>query len=337
MLEKPDLSDDRIIEGARDTYAVVIVELEFLPIGHDSGAWVYRAESDAGTTYFLKLRKLPIDEISLKVPRFLKDGGMTQVVAPIAPVLGERLFGTVGDYALILYPFIVGQSAMKVGLTDSQWVEYGTIFRDLHATRLSESLRRQIPCETFVSSWGRGVRQLQARTDASDDLDPRAREIVAIWTSQRNQISRIVDRVDELGRTLQARSFDFVLCHTDLHLNNVLIDSHGRLLAVDWDAPLLAPKERDLHFVTGSRVGVAIGRREEDLIFQGYGPTVLDWPALIYFRYEWVCGDLLDYGEVALGTRGSGDAARDDAIRQSRSIFEPGCALATADALARRG
>ncbi|HLZ07999.1 MAG TPA: hypothetical protein VKT80_05380, partial [Chloroflexota bacterium] len=59
--------------------------------------------------------------------------------------------------------------------------------------------------------------------------------------------------------------------------------------------------------------------------------------ALIYFRYEWVCGDLLDYGEVALGIRGSGAAARAAAIGHSRSIFEPECALATAYALERRG
>jgi len=339
MLEKPNLSDDKIVSCLRDSYGIVVTELEFLPIGHDSAAWVYRVWSDDGGKLFLKLRKGPIDEISLRVPRYLKDTGMTQVVAPIPPVVGEMLWGIVDDYALILYPFVEGQSAAELGLSDSQWVEYGAIFRKLHATRLSEELRQRVPRETFVSSWCQGVQRLQTAIAASDDPDPRVRELTAIWTTRRDQISRIVERMEELGRALRARPFELVLCHTDLHLANVLVDPEGRLLAIDWDAPLLAPKERDLHFVVGSRIvpGVVMGPREEELIFQGYGSmTTFDWPALIYFRYEWVCGDLLDYGEVALGTRDSGDVARDDAIRRTRRMFEPGNAVASADELVAR-
>jgi len=337
MLEKPNLADDRIIACLRDSYSIAVTELEFLPIGHDSAAWVYRVGTDDGEKLFLKLRKAPVDEISLRVPRYLKDSGMTQVVAPIPPIAGEKPWGILDDYVVILYPFVEGRTAMELGLSDSQWVEYGAIFRRIHATRLSDELQRRVPRDTFVSSWCQGVKRLQTAITATDDPDPRARELTGIWTTRRDQISRIVERMEELGRALRARPFELVLCHTDLHLNNVLVDPQGRLLAVDWDAPLLAPKERDLHFVIASKIGVVIGPREEELIFQGYGSmTTIDWPALIYFRYEWVCGDLLDYGEVALGTRDSGDVARDDAIRRTRRMFEPGNAVASADELVAR-
>jgi spectinomycin phosphotransferase len=336
MLEKPDLSDDRISACLRDSYGVAVAELEFLPIGHDSAAWVYRVGTDDGEKLFLKLRKAPVDEISLRVPRYLKDSGMTQVVAPILPIAGEKPWGILDDYVVILYPFVEGRTAMELGLSDSQWVEYGAIFRRIHATRLSDELQRQVPRDTFVSSWCQGVQRLQATIEGDDTPDPRAQELADIWTAQRVKIGRIVERMEELGRALRARPFELVLCHTDLHLNNVLVDPEGRLLAVDWDAPLLAPKERDLHFVIASKIGVVVGPREEELIFRGYGPTTIDWSALIYFRYEWVCGDLLDYGEVALGNRGSSDAARDDAIRTTRRMFEPGNAVASADELVAR-
>lgn len=45
-------------------------------------------------------------------------------------------------------------------------------------------------------------------------------------------------------------ALDFVLCHADFHDANLLIDPTGRLFIVDWDEIILAPKERDLVFVT---------------------------------------------------------------------------------------
>jgi spectinomycin phosphotransferase len=102
---------------------------------------------------------------------------------------------------------------------------------------------------------------------------------------------------------------------------------------VDWDAPLLAPKERDLHFVIDCVIGPGIGPREEALIFRGYGPTWIDWAALVYYRYEWVCGDLLELGERVLRVTDAGDAAKADAVRWTRAMFEPGRAVASAFAL----
>jgi spectinomycin phosphotransferase len=339
MRDKPDLAEDRIIAGLRDSYGIAATELEFLPIGHDSAAWVYLVGVGDEENFFLKVRKGPPDEIALRVPRYLKDAGVDEVVAPIPPVGGEKLWGSIGDYSLILYPYIQGRNAADVGLSDADWVEYGALFRKIHATRLSDELRKLLPRETFESSWCRGVQQLPATIETTADPDPRVRELAAIWAAHREQISRIVERMEELSRALRTRPFERVLCHADLHLANVLVDPEGRLLAVDWDAPILAPRERDLHFVIGSEIvpGMVIGPREEALIFQGYGPTTIDWPALIYFRYEWVCGDLFEYGRTALGLTGSGDVDRADAIRITRDMFEPGNAVATADALVRRG
>ena len=79
-----------------------------------------------------------------------------------------------------------------------------------------------------------------------------------------------------------------------------------------------------------------IGPREEELIVQGYGPTTVDWLALTYYRYEWVSGDLLDFGERESVLKDTGEATRDDAIRITRQMFEPGNAVASADELERR-
>jgi spectinomycin phosphotransferase len=337
MLQKPNLSDDRIISCLREGYGVTATALAFLPIGYDNSAWVYRVATDDGRIYFLKIRKGPIDAVSLAVPRALREAGVARVVAPIPPASGTTPWATVDDYTVVLYPFIEGRNGMEQGLSDPQWVEYGAILRAIHRARLPDELLGRVLRETFVSTWARGVRRLQDKVGRIEAPDPHARELAGFWKEKRDEIERIVARTEDLGRLLRARPFEPVLCHTDPHTGNLLIDADGRLFVVDWDAPLLAPKERDLHFVVGSVIGpTTIGPREEALIFRGYGPTTVDWLALVYYRYEWVCGDLLGFGEPVLDFPDSSDADKEDAIRMTRRMFEPGSSVASADELERR-
>lgn len=337
MLTKPDLPDDQLIACLRDSYGIGARKVEFLPLGADFAAWVYRVEADDGRVYFLKLRKGRVDEVSLLVPRYLNAAGVGQVVAPLAPTRGDQPWAALADYAVLLYPFIPGTTAMQLGLTEPQWVEYGALLRQIHAVRLPDDLRRRVPRETFIPNWSRGARQLQATIERLDQRDRYARELAAIWREKRDQINRIVERAEALGRRLRARPADLVLCHTDIHLNNVLVDPSGRLHVVDWDAPLQAPKERDLHFVVGSVIGrIPIGPREEELFLQGYGPAPLDWEALTYYRYEWVSGDLLEYGKQICLVEGASEASKEQAIERTHRMFEPGRAVDSAFALERR-
>ncbi|HEV8635587.1 MAG TPA: aminoglycoside phosphotransferase family protein [Chloroflexota bacterium] len=337
MLTKPDLPDDQLLACLHDSYGVTARKLKYLPLGADFAAWVYRVEADDSKTYFLKLRKGRVDEVSLMVPRYLKTAGATQVVAALSPTSGEQPWATVADYAVLLYPFISGANAMELGLTTPQWVEYGAVLKQIHSVRLSHDLQRRVPRETFVPNWSRGVRQLQTTIEQLDQRDRHVRELAAIWREKRDQITQIVERAEELGRLLQTRHGEFVLCHTDIHLANVLVDPAGRLHVVDWDAPLQAPKERDLHFVVESAIGrIPIGPREEELIFQGYGPTTLDWEALTYYRFDWVSGDLLEYGKQVCLVEDASAASKEHAIQRTRRMFEPGRSVDSAYALERR-
>jgi len=46
MLEKPNLQDEKIIACLRNGYGVPAARIDFLPIGNDSNAWVYRVRMD---------------------------------------------------------------------------------------------------------------------------------------------------------------------------------------------------------------------------------------------------------------------------------------------------
>jgi len=78
MREPPvDLSEDTLRACLRDAYGLDIADLTFLPLGHDSSAWVYRVRTDAAPC-FLKARLGAVDETGLLVPRFLQDRGIAR-------------------------------------------------------------------------------------------------------------------------------------------------------------------------------------------------------------------------------------------------------------------
>jgi spectinomycin phosphotransferase len=315
MLEKPNLSDEKIIAVLQDAYGIAAVEIEFLPIGNDATAWVYRVMGEGGTVYFLKLKKGTVYEPSLTIPHFLKDNGIAQAVAPL-PTGDGKLWAAVESFALILYPFIDGRSGMDGSLSDAQWIEFGGILRNMHTLQLPADLAAQMQHETFTPRWAKQVRELTVKIPVIAYENPYAKQLVAFWLERAAEIRQIVGRAEELGRSLQSRAPTFVLCHTDIHTANVLVDKTGKLHIVDWDQPILAPKERDLMFM--------IGERGEALFFKGYGGSAVDWTAFAYYRYEWVVQELGDYGARMFLMDDVGDDTRADAVRGFRQLFDPG-------------
>ena len=319
MLEKPALADETLIACLREHYAISAAHITFLPIGNDATAWVYRAEGEGGERYFLKLKKGVLNEASLLVPRYLRDAGLAQVVAPL-PAITDRLWAEAAGFTLIVYPFIVGEVAMEAGLSQSQWVTLGAVLRQLHSVRLPAELAARVRRETFIPQWSVMVRTLQAKIDAGDYAAPVERELAAFWQEKQAEIAAIVQRAEALGQRLQEQAGVFVLCHADIHTANVLLDASGGLHIVDWDEVLFAPKERDLVFVGADNAAEG----EAAFFFNGYGDTTIDRVALAYYRYEWVVQELGDFGERVFLTKEAGDDTRADALRGFRQLFDPG-------------
>src|SRR5215207_9035057 len=107
MIERPDISDEKIIVALHENYSIQGSDIKFLPIGNDSSAFSYRVEAKDGNSYFLKIRKEISNRAGLFVPRYLKDSGIEQVIAPL-PAHTQELSVEMDGFALILYPFIMG-------------------------------------------------------------------------------------------------------------------------------------------------------------------------------------------------------------------------------------
>jgi spectinomycin phosphotransferase len=326
MLEKPaNLQDEQIMACLREAYGLIIAEITFLPLGADAYAAVYRATTTDQTTYFVKLKRRNFDPISVEIPKFLADSGIPQIIAPLATTSGE-LSTQLGEYDVILYPFVEGQNGWNVSLSDSQWKIYGQTLKHIHSLEMPRALADRILRENYSPYWRERVREFQAQVETSIFADPVAAAMANFLTEKRRDISYLVQRAEDLGKVLQNQVTDNVLCHSDIHLGNLLINDETFYI-VDWDQPILAPKERDLMFIGG---GIGNGQfspeQEEALFYAGYGQTEIDPVALAYFRYERIVQDFAAYSEEILLMDGDGED-RPEGLKRVMSQFQPNAVI----------
>jgi spectinomycin phosphotransferase len=304
-------------------YDLRVRSVSFLALGYDLNAAVYKVITKEGTSYFLKVRFGPVDEPGLIVPWSLAERGIRNVLAPLQTPSGQLWCSCEGS-SLILYPFISGKNAMVAGMGDDQWREFGSTLQGVHASGLAEDLRGRLPVETFALPSAVLVRRILDLTETTEFANAVAAEFADFWREQAARIHQIVARAEALGRRLQTRSYDHVLCHADIHAANILVGDDGQIHLIDWDGPMIAPRERDLLFVVGSRIARVVEPREEALFFAGYGPVDIDPEALIYYRYERIVQDLGEIGRSVLLDPNPSDRMRAEESRLARSFFAPG-------------
>src|SRR5260370_8356294 len=105
MREQPGIPEEQLRVCLQGQYDLYPVTLEFLPRGKDYNAGVYRVVSEQSTAYLLKVTSRSLYEPRCLVPHYLKDQGITSVVAPV-PTKSNAL-GTIAHASpLLWYPFI---------------------------------------------------------------------------------------------------------------------------------------------------------------------------------------------------------------------------------------
>jgi spectinomycin phosphotransferase len=320
LLEKPDLPDSVILSQLRAEYSLQGARLTFLPIGADINTAVYRVETPEKGAYFLKLRKGAFAEITVTLPHFLKSKGIRQIIAPL-PTRAGRLWGSLDAYAMILYPFIEGKDAYEQEPSDHQWVDFGAALNGIHTIQLPPALAEQIPRETYSPRWREMVKTFQAQAARTVFNDPTAVKMAAFMATRRQEIDALVARAGQLGCQLQARSHQWVLCHSDIHAGNLHLCADGSLYIVDWDAPIFSPKEHDLDLVGGSWTWNS--PRQAALFYQGYGQVDIDLAALEYYRCERIILDIAAYCEQMF-LSDSGGEDREQGYQYFTSNFLPG-------------
>ncbi|MBL8062718.1 MAG: phosphotransferase [Anaerolineales bacterium] len=328
MLEKPDIEEELILSRLQNEYGLRVIELTFLPLGADMGTAVYRVVAQNGTAYFLKLRK-GFEEISVTIPLFLRSQGVQEIIPPIE-TKSKQGWADFGEYKMILYPFIEGNDGFERELTDEHKRTLGAALKAIHSAQLPPELKKSIPQETFSPQARESVKSLLALVETRIFDDLTAVKLAEFMKSKRDEISRLIRRTEELVLEVQSQTLDMVLCHSDIHGGNILISDSSDLYIVDWDNPILAPKERDLMFIGGGIDEIWKTKREEAVFYEGYGETEINLSALAYYRYERVIQDLSEIGKQLLLTD-EGGADRERSLGWFTSNFEPGQTIEIAE------
>lgn len=331
MRTRPQLSDADLLARLQAAYGLDLTTATFLPLGADYATALYRITTRDGTPFFCRLRSGPWDEIAVALPAALHAAGVREVPAPV-PALDEALSVPFGPYRVSLLPWLEARNAYEVPLTDAQWVALGAAVRRIHEAALPEALLAAIPLETYPSHWRERLGAAMAGLEAVAPIDELAREAIAGLRTHQEEIAALLARTEALAAQEQAVPHPLVVCHTDLHAGNVLVTSEGELFIVDWDAPLRAPRERDLMYAGGGQFGNHRTLADEQALFsRGYGDAVVDRDLLAYYRYARVIEDLAIYADDLLhGDTASPDRA--DALRYMLANFEVGGTLAIARA-----
>jgi spectinomycin phosphotransferase len=330
MREPPKLANATILAALQEHYDLSVTALTFLPIGNDSASFVYRVDDAAGNRYFLKVRSgSGFNALSLLIPRFLHDRGISSLVTPLATI-SEKLWVDIGNFAISLYPFIEARTAADGGLSEQHWRSLGSTLQHIHSIELPSDLLQIVPYERFIPSRRNVLSDIESAVNDYTIADPIQRELALFWHSQQDQIRTLCDVADKLGNQLRHETLPLVLCHADVHNWNVLLDIDQRLWIVDWDETMLAPKERDLMFVIGGIGRDLVKPYETTSFLHGYGDVEINRRALTYYRYAWALQDIAAYAEQVFLSPDIGDASRRDALHGFVDLFGPGNIVAIA-------
>lgn len=333
MLEKPSIPDEALVSAVQTAFGLRVTELTFLPLGADQNTAAYRAEADS-RAYFLKLRSGILHEASVTLPRLMSNRGIEHLIVPLE-TLGGHLWAELDPFRLLLYPFITGCDGYEVALSDDQWIDLGRTMRRIHTMALPVDLRRQIRLEPVESRWATILRDLLTRLPTVPKPDGPVADLVRFLEDREGELRHAIARTQALARMVPTVQTENALCHSDLHAGNVLIEPDGGFYIVDWDEPVLAPKERDLMFIGGGYWGDCQLPQAEALFYRGYGTTDVDLRALASYRYTRAVEDIALFCEAILDP-GTGQSDREQSFVYLRSAFEPGGALDAARAADRQ-
>lgn len=334
MREPLSIPEEDLRACLREEYDLAAVTLEFLPLGLDTRAGLYRVVSERGTPYLLKVKAGSFYEAGARVPRYLADEGIAAVVAP-QPTMGGALRTHLPgreNWVAMLYPFIEGDRGWNPAMTDEQWQATGAALRQIHQVALPPGGFASLRREAFdAAEYRRSAQAIEAELARVEGGSGSQIEqtLSAGWRQHQPAIHAMLAVLEGLAGPLRDGSEPYVICHADLHPSNIIRGPAGGVHIIDWDDVMLAPKERDFLFTGDPAPADGVAGDGPSPFFQGYGPDEIDWVAIAYYRYERIVQDVIVCAQEVLfrddlGEETKAEQARlFDVVLTSGNMIEP--------------
>lgn len=320
VMEKEQLIEQLVISNLKNSYGIDIANLIPLSLGADANALIYKAQTSDQKKYFVKL-KCGQHNISIDLQLLIHDSGIKEIISPIKTLDGQpKLY--INNFTLIVYPFIDGHDGFSQNLTDDQWLTFGKALKHIHQLQLPTSITELIKQESYSNKLRKKVRSIYENNQPVNAFDEIASKFLASLKKHKTVILSLVDRAEKLAGIIKKQSVNFVICHGDIHAGNIFVATNGALYIVDWDQPIMAPKERDLMFIGGGVGNVWNNQREVELFYNGYGKTEINKTIIDYYRCERIIEDIAEYNQELLSDT-TGYKNRLTSYNHLVAIFEP--------------
>lgn len=285
------MDESSLKKSLKHNYGIEILRLIPILSGADSQAKSYQAIADDGGQYFIKLKQSFEKDMGFKILMLLKMNGIQEIIPPLPNFEGKDIQNVEGWFYAV-YPFVEGEDGFQKELSSKQWTHLGTMLKKIHSMDVPEDVRAGLRREDFSDQWRNELRAiLQAEVSAHGI----AREYIQHLESRRDLVEILLNNAKESSKQAKVKKDNFVLCHADIHAGNVLINKQGVFYIVDWDNPMLAPKERDLMFV-GAGIGNVWNKTDQvNKFYSGYGAVEIDRELIRYYRNERILVDIVEF------------------------------------------
>lgn len=299
MKIEPDIDKAALTIELYQEYGIDVEKLVFVPKG--MVASIYVVHCSGGDCYFLKLfsdsrlARAGVRHTGLYLPltwNLHYKKLLPNVPYPIKAKGGE-FTANFGDQTLTLTNFIDGEVlGFEDPFSDEILAQLAGLVGILH--RSTHDIGIEF---TNVESFGipfedellDGLDALERITDADNKGKQELKELLL---HRRDEILGYLDRLKELQQIARAINKEKVLCHTDLHGDNMIMDPQGNIHVLDWEGAMLAPPEHDLFFF-------AWEDRFMDVFLPNYerefGSVSLDSSVFGFYYYRRNLEDLTDW------------------------------------------
>jgi len=166
----------------------------------------------------------------------------SRITAPYQTLDGQYMVDDGGRYVAVLFDYIAGRTPREHPLTPAQRTHLVTTVALLHRSTVDVPMPNQIVTEDFGAPWVQPLAQMLEGEWHAFDVD-----VQAVLTPHRQTLQAMLVRFVQAGYHLRRQPPEMVLCHTDIHGYNVIVNGDQTYL-LDFEGLKLAPPEHDFMF-----------------------------------------------------------------------------------------
>jgi spectinomycin phosphotransferase len=305
MITEPELHADILQPWLNLHYNLVSHSLEFLPAGECG--WHYLITGEDDTRYVLKLSRPdncstpPMNQQAIQAVQALYyEFGINQMSPPPERATTGQYINTLRGYTAVLLHYVEGVPSHEQPLDETQQRQLGALLARIHRAKLH--VRERPTAEDFAPELATMLRRILIEADAPTRryaaFHLKCLRIINNVAAQIHTRMEEFLRLQHILREDAGLHADYVVCHGDPSSGNIIIRPDETIALIDWDAPVYAPRERDLFFV-----------RDMPIVMEAYtnaaGEVNLRADVLRFYQLQWDLGEIVDYGTRILFRRQS--------------------------------